>query len=296
MAPGDADAGRPGLLRVTPSPVLVLVGIGSVQFGSALAHTIFHRVGPGGAGFLRLLSAALVLLLIHRPRLRGRDPRGEWLPAVALGLTLAGMNVIFYHAIGRIPLGIAVTIEFIGPLGVAVAGSRRPRDLVWAGLAAAGILALAHGSTHGLDGLGVLFAALAGALWAAYILLQANLGRAFTDGSGLALAMIVATVAQVPDGVAEGGGAMFHPGTLAIGLAVGLLASVIPYSLELEALRRMRASLFGVLMSLEPAAAALAGLLVLSQSLSARELVGIVLVIAASLGASLGARTPPIDA
>jgi inner membrane transporter RhtA len=275
--------------------VLVLGGIGSVQFGSALAKTIFDRVGPGGAGLLRLVTAAVVLLLLWRPRTRGRT-REEWILAAALGLVLAGMNLVFYHAIGRIPLGIAVTIEFVGPLGVAVAGSRRRLDFVWVGLATAGIIALAHGAAHGLDPLGVLFAAVAGVLWAAYILLQARVGQAFADGSGLALAMIVAALAAIPDGVIEGGSRLLHPSTLAIGLVVGMLGSAIPYSLELEALRRIAASTFGVLMSLEPAVAAIAGLIVLGQSLSPREIVGIVLVTAASAGASRKARRAPLDA
>ena len=269
-----------------PAPALVLAGIVTVQVGNAWADTLFHRVGAGGAGFERLAWAMVILLLVYRPALRGRS-RQEWLPAVALGVVLASMNLTFYHAIARLPLGIAVTVEFIGPLAVAVAHSHRRRDLVWVLLAAAGIVALAHGSSRHLSALGLAFAVGAGVCWGAYILVQARLGRAFNNGSGLALAMLVAAVVAIPDGVIEGGSGLIHPSVLAVGLAVGLLSSVIPYSLELRVLRRMSPGVFGVLMSLEPAAAALAGVVILGQGLSARELVGVALVSAASVGVSL---------
>src|SRR5437763_13224867 len=172
-----------GVLARAPSGGLVLGGIASVQFGSAIAATLFARIGPGGAVLLRLTSATIVLLALWRPRLRGRTRR-ELMLAAAFGLVLAGMNLSFYNAIHRIPLGIGVTIEFIGPLGVAVAGSRRPVDLVWVVLAAGGILALARGQTHGIDALGAALALIAGILWAAYILLNARAGRAFEGGTG----------------------------------------------------------------------------------------------------------------
>jgi inner membrane transporter RhtA len=276
--------------ELVPAPMLVLAGIVSVQVGNAWADTLFDRVGAGGAAFMRLAWAMLILMLVYRPVLRGRT-REEWLPVLALGLVLAGMNLTFYHAIARLPLGIAVTVEFIGPLAVAVWHSRRLRDLVWVFLAAAGIVSLAHGGSHNLSVLGLILAATAGGFWGLYILVQARLGRAFSDGSGLALAMLVATVVAIPDGVIEGGSALLHPGVLEIGLAVGLLSSVIPYSLELQVLRRMSPGVFGVLMSIEPAAAALAGAVILGQQLSTREVIGMALVSAASLGASvLGGR------
>jgi inner membrane transporter RhtA len=204
------------------------------------------------------------------------------------------MNLSFYHAIHRIPLGIAVTIEFIGPLAVAIGGSRRRIDVVWALLAAAGILALARGSTHGLDTLGALLALIAGCLWAAYILVNARIGRAFERGTGLALAMCVATAVALPFGVVEGGRQLLAPHSLVVGSAVGMLSSAIPYSFEIEALRRIAPSVFGVFMSLEPAMAAIAGLIVLGQSLSGRELVGIGLVVLASSGASRRSREAPL--
>jgi len=283
------------LLARAPSAALVLGGITSVQFGSAVASTLFARVGPGGAVLLRLGTATVVLLALWRPRLRGR-PRHALLLAALFGLILAGMNLSFYSALHRIPLGIAVTIEFVGPLAVAVSGSRRAVDLLWVALAAVGILALTHGTAHGLNGLGVVFALIAGGLWAAYILVNARVGRAFERGTGLALAMLVGSVAALPVGIAGGGAHLLEPRSLAVGAAVGMLSSAIPYSFELEALRRIAASVFGVLMSLEPAMAALAGFLVLGQGLSGRALLGIALVIAASVGASRRTRTPPVDA
>jgi inner membrane transporter RhtA len=265
-----------------------------VQFGSAVAATLFHRIGPGGAVLLRLFTATIALLVIWRPRVRHIARRDLALAAV-FGLILAAMNLTFYHAIQRIPLGIAVTIEFVGPLAVAVAGSRRRIDLVWVALAAAGILALMHGDVRSLDALGVALALSAGGLWGCYILVNARLGRAFTDGTGLALAMAVATILALPVGGVEGGAHLFSAHALLLGCAVGMLSSAIPYSFELEALRRIATGVFGVLMSLEPAMAALAGFIVLGQSLSAREGAGIVLVMAASIGASRRARTAPVE-
>jgi inner membrane transporter RhtA len=281
------------LLARAPSAGLVLGAIASVQFGSAIATTLFTRVGPGGAVLLRLVTATIVLLVLWRPRLRGRTRR-ELLLAVMFGFVLAGMNLSFYQALHRIPLGIAVTIEFVGPLAVAVSGSRRLVDLVWVGLAAVGILALTHGGAHALNALGVGFALVAGCLWGAYILLNARVGQAFERGTGLALAMLVASVVALPAGVADGGTRLLEPRSLAVGAAVGMLSSAIPYSFELEALRRIAASVFGVLMSLEPAMAALAGLLVLGQALSGRALVGMALVVAASIGSSRRARAAPV--
>ncbi len=270
----------------------MLGAIASVQFGSALAATLFRQLGPGDTVFLRLTSAAVILLLIRRPGLRGRT-RQELLLAGAFGVVLAAMNLSFYEALDRIPLGIAVTIEFVGPLAVAVVGSRRRADRLWVVLAIAGILALTRGAVGGLNGVGVALALLAGALWGTYILLNARLGRAFDGSSGLTLAMCVAALAMLPVGIA-GGGRLLDPASLALGSAVGVLSSVIPYSFELEALRRISPPTFGVLMSLEPAIAALAGFLVLGQHLGARALLGIALVVIASVGASRSSTAAPI--
>ncbi len=283
---------KPGPLDRVPSAALVFGAIASVQFGASLAITLFQKLGPGGTVFLRLASAALVLLLIWRPGLRGHSRR-ELLLALAFGVVLAAMNVTFYEAVDRIPLGIAVAIEFVGPLAVAVAGSRRYLDIVWVLLAVAGIVALTRTGAHGLDDLGVLLALGAGCMWGLYILLNARLGRVFEGSTGLALAMAPAALIALPFGIADGGAHLLEPTSLLLGGAVGLLSSAIPYSLEIEALRRIAAPVFGVLMSLEPGVAALAGFLVLGQQLDARALLGIALVVSASLGASLKMSAVP---
>jgi inner membrane transporter RhtA len=234
---------------------------------------------------MRIVFAAVILAVIWRPSLRGHDRRDLWLVG-AFGLTLAAMNFSFYESIDRIPLGAAVTCEFVGPLAVAVFGSRRPLDLLWVALAAGGILLLAAPSGSGLNAPGVILALVAGCWWAAYILISARTGRAFPDGTGLALAMIAASVLILPVGIVDGGANLLDPGILATGAAVAVLSSLIPYSFEFEALRRMPPHVFGVLMSLEPAAAAIAGLLVLGQVLQANEWAGMALVIVASAGAT----------
>jgi inner membrane transporter RhtA len=278
-----------------PPVVLVLGAISSVQVGAALAKTLFDEIGPGGTVFVRVAFAALLLAIVWRPRLGGHTRGDLWL-ALAFGFTLAGMNLAFYSALERIPLGVTVTLEFVGPLGVAVAGSRRALDLLWVALAAAGILLLSDFGATDLDGLGVGLALLAGCLWAAYIVLSARVGRVFPGGGGLALAMIVACVPLLPVGVAEAGADLLVPWILVAGAAVAVLSSAVPYSLELEALRRMPAGVFGVLMSLEPAVAALAGFVVLGEGLAARELIAILLVVAASAGAARQAHVAPRDA
>jgi inner membrane transporter RhtA len=275
-----------------PAPALVIASISSVQVGAAWATTIFNTVGASGACLLRLASASAVMLAVTRPKLRGLSRR-QALTACALGLILAGMNLTFYEAISRIPLGTAVTIEFIGPLLVALLGSRHRRDLLWAALAVVGIVALCNGIASGTDTAGLILAGVAGLLWAAYILLQAQLGRAFSDSSGLAVAMTVAAFVALPFGVHAGAGNLLVPATLGTGVAVGMLSSAIPYSLELKALRRLSTATFGVLMSLEPAAAALAGAVVIGQTITPRDALGIGLVCAASLGTSLTANPPP---
>jgi inner membrane transporter RhtA len=279
-----------------PPTLLVLAGVASVQFGAALAKSLFDELGPAGTVFVRVLFAAIVLALLWRPRVAGHSRRELGL-ALAFGLVLAGMNLAFYASIDRIPLGIAVTFEFVGPLGVAVFDSRRPLDLAWVALAAAGILLLSDfGGGGGLDGLGVALALLAGGLWAAYILLSARVGQAFPGGAGLALAMLVATVPLAPVGIAAAGEELLVPWVLAVGAAVGILSSAIPYGLEMEALRRLPVGVFGVLMSLEPAVAALAGLVLLGEELAARQVVAIGLVVVASAGAAYRATVAPRDA
>jgi inner membrane transporter RhtA len=272
---------------------MVLTGIVSVQIGSAVATQLFEDVGPVGGVMLRLVLSALILLAMWRPALgalRG-DGRRDLL---LFGIALAGMNTAFYCSLDRIPLGIAVTLEFVGPLGVAIAGSRRRMDFVWAGLATLGILLLSPSLGDSLDLGGAALALLAGAFWAAYILLAARVGAQFPGGGGLALAMAVAAVLVLPPGVIAGGSDLLGGEALALGLAVALLSSVIPYSLELEALRRLPTAVFGVLMSLEPAVAALVGFVALSQGLGLNESLAIACVIAASAGALRNAP-PPVE-
>ncbi|HEU4975303.1 MAG TPA: EamA family transporter [Baekduia sp.] len=289
---------EPPVLDRVPPIGLVLTGIGSVQFGAALAATMFDDLGPAGASTLRLIFAALVLVAVARPSLRGRAP-GALRLAAAFGIALGTMNLAFYEALDRLPLGVAVTVEFAGPLGVAVATSHRRLDLLWAALAAAGIVLLSGiGATgvHAIDGLGLALALVAGACWAAYILIAQRVGRAFPRMDGLAIAMVLAALVPLGPGIAEAGSALLHPGLLALGAGVALLSSVIPYSLEIEALRRLPAHVFGIFMSLEPAVAALAGLVVLGQSLSARQLGAMALVVAASAGVSRTAPPPSPEA
>jgi inner membrane transporter RhtA len=263
-----------------------------VQTGAGIAKGLFDELGPAGTVLLRTLFGALVLVALWRPRVRGRA-RGDLTVAVLFGLVLAAMNLTFYEALDRIPLGIAVTIEFAGPLAVAVAGSRRRLDVAWVVLAAAGILLLVRTGGGHADLAGVAFALTAAACWAAYILLSQRAGRAFPRGEGLALAMAVGTLALLPAGIAGAGSSLLAAGPLAIGAAIGLLSSAIPYSLELEALRRLPSRVFGILLSLDPAIAALIGFVILGQDLVARELGGIALVVAASAGASATAEPVP---
>ncbi|GAA1883375.1 EamA family transporter [Asanoa iriomotensis] len=260
---------------------LVLAGALSVQFGSAVAALLFPRAGVAGVVTLRLSIAAVVLLAVCRPRLHGRT-RGDWVLAGAFGVALAGMNTLFYQAIDRIPLGLAVTLEVLGPLVLSVATARRAASWAWAGLALAGVALLGRAGLGRLDAAGVAFALGAAAMWAAYIVLSARVGARFAKLDGLALAMTVAAVLTLPLGVTA---PLLHPPVLALGGAVAVLSSLLPYTLELTALRRMPTTTFAVLMSLGPAIAALAGYLVLGQRLTLTDGLAVALVVAASAGA-----------
>ena len=268
-----------------PAPALVLAAVASVQSGAAIATRLFPDVGPGGTVLLRLALSALILLCVARPTIRGRA-RADLAWGVAYGVALGAMNATFYEALSRIPLGVAVTVEFVGPLAVAVLGSRRLLDLLWVVLAGLGVALLTTGGDGGLDALGVALALVAGAFWAAYILLAQRVGRVFPGASGLTVALVVGTLVVAPFGFITAGTRVWHAGVVARGAAVAVLSSAVPYSLELSALRRMRASVFGVLMSLEPAVAALSGLLFLGQHLRPREWLAVVCVMVASIGAT----------
>ena len=267
-----------------PAVWLVIGGIVSVQFGAAIAKDLFAIVPPTAMVWLRLVTSAVVFLVVARPRLRGRTRR-DWLVALGFGVSLLTMNWAIYQSFARIPLGIAVTIEFLGPLAVAVIGSRRPRDLIWVALAAIGV-ALLGLSPVSLSWVGVGFALLAGLGWACYIMLSAQTGRHWSGISGLAIASLVGAIVLAPPAVVEAGATLLEPRVLLLGLAVGLLSSVIPYSLELTALRRIPPRVFGILMSLEPAAAALAAILLLAEFLTPLQWVAMACVVIASVGAT----------
>ncbi|WP_372504744.1 EamA family transporter [Streptomyces telluris] len=263
---------------------LVLAGAVTGQFGSAFAALLFPRAGALGAVALRVTFAALLLLVVTRPRLRGHS-RADWSVAVGFGLALGGMNILFYQAIDRIPLGAAVTLEVLGPLLLSVVASRRPAGLVWAGLALAGVFLLGRGDFGRLGVAGVAFALGAGAMWAAYIVLNARAGARFPRLDGLAIAMTVAALVSLPPGIGAAGGTLLEPGVLGLGLAIAVMSSGVPYALETLALRRLPAATFAVLTSLAPALAAMAGYLVLDQGLSLLQCAAVAMVVAASAGA-----------
>jgi inner membrane transporter RhtA len=271
---------------------LVVVAITSLQFGAALAGTIFDEIGPAGTALLRALFAAAILMAVWRPSLRGHPPRDLRLLAL-FGLVLGAMNLCIYESFSRIPLGIAVTIEFAGPLAVAAALSRRRLDLAAVALAAVGIVLLADPGGGAVDALGVVLALVAAACWAAYIFIAQAAARVFTGGRGLAIAMAFAVLVPLGPGLVGAGTDLLAPQWLAIGCAVALMSSVLPYSLETEALRRLPAHVFGVLMSLEPAVAAIAGWVVLGQDLRARDIAAIGLVTTASVVVVRAAPPPP---
>jgi inner membrane transporter RhtA len=280
-----------------PAPVLVLISIASVQTGAAIARTVFDETGALGVTLMRLAFSSALLVAVLRPRPR-RWSREAQLATLLLGLAMAGMNIVFYLALRTVPLGVCVTVEFLGPLTVALVQTRRLRDLCWVLLAASGVALLGLRGGGDLPLGGLLLALLAGAFWAVYILANARVGRLVPGTQGLAVALVVSALVALPFGAPGAVRVLDQPLVLAIGCAVALLSSVIPYSCELAALRRMPTRVFGVLMSLEPAAAALAGLVVLEQSLDGRELAALVLVSVASLGVTLGRRRGdalPID-
>lgn len=283
-------------LSTVPAPLLVLAGVVSVQFGGALAATLVPEIGAGGSVVMRLLFATVILVAIARPRFRGHSRRA-WLTVLGFGLALGLMNFTFYGSLAHLPIGVAVTIEFLGPLLLAAAFSRRLLDLAAVLAAAAGVLLISEALTipfADLDWTGLGLAATAGACWAAYIIFSGRTGAEFDKLEGLALAMVVATVVTLPFGIASV--PEWDASVLARGLGIAVLSSVLPYSLELVALRRMTAKVFGILLSLEPAVAALAGLIVLGQVLHGWQLAGMGLVVLASaIVLGLGARKDPAE-
>ncbi|MFD4761312.1 DMT family transporter [Streptomyces sp. NPDC058439] len=283
-----AAAGRPRRRGAALAPVALVVAGGlSVQFGAAVAVLLMPRAGALGVVTLRLAVAALALMIVCRPKVRGHS-RADWGTILAFGVAMGGMNTLFYQAADRIPLGAAVTLEVLGPLALSVIASRRLINVVWAGLALGGVVLLGGGGFDRLDPVGAAYALGAGAMWAAYIVFSARTGRRFPQADGLALAMVVAALLSLPLGILESGSKLLVPSTLGLGAAVALLSSVLPYTLELMALRRLPAPTFAILMSLEPAIAATAGFLILDQALSTTDALAIALVIGASMGAVRG--------
>jgi inner membrane transporter RhtA len=288
--PGPAPAG----LARSPAWVLVLVAVCSVQFGGAFAATLFGRVGATGAVSLRLVLATLILLVVVRPRVRGIGGR-TWLTVAAYGASLGLMNLSIYAAFSRMELGAAVTVEFCGPLVLAAVLSMRAGDAAAVVLAAAGVVLVSGHQLSDILRPAVVFALIAGAMWACYILLAARVSTLMPRLDGLAVGMTFATVIVAPAGLVLHGPELVHAPTLAVGLAVAVMSSVLPYSLELVALRRMPARVFGVLQSTEPALAALAGLLVLSQHLTLPQVLGVAAVVGASVLVTLRSRADTVQ-
>jgi inner membrane transporter RhtA len=274
---------------------MVLGAILSIQVGSAIATELFAEVGPAGVVFIRAFVSAVLLSLIWRPDFR--IPRDQLKVTLLFAVALTGMNLGFYQAIDRIPLGTAVTFEFIGPLTVALITSRRRRDWAWAGMAAIGIVLLTGGvGGDDLDPMGVALALVAGFFWGSYILLGKRMGQQATGGKGLAVAMVLSALMTAPLGIADGGSGLLQPEVIVVGIGIGILSSALPFSLEIEAMRRLPSSVFGVMMSLEPAVAATVGFVLLGQGLIPREGLAILLVVAASAGALRSNRAPaPIE-
>ena len=279
-------------LPLPPATVLVLIAIGSTQLGSALAKSIIQELGSIATVMMRVGLGAIVLLLLQRPRLKGYT-KSDYLLLILFGLDMAAMNLSFYAAIERIPLGIAVTLEFVGPLGVACFNSRQFIDLLWVFLAGCGIFLLNPVNNSFLDPWGVALALLAGFFWGGYILLSAKVGRVFADLNGIGLmtaVLMAATLGLLPLSILSGGIAKLEPKLLAAGLGVAILSSAIPYTVELEALKRLPVRVFGVLMSLEPAIATVLGWIILQEKIGDRALVAVVLVTLASVGTSLSEK------
>lgn len=289
-APSGGTARRG--IGAVPAPMLMLVGMVSTQLGAAFAKQLFGTVGPAAMTVLRLGFAAVVLLLFWRPSPR-LDRRTASAVAV-LGIAIAGMNLCFYLAMARMPVGVALTVGMAGPLTVAALSSRRGRDRLWAVLAGCGIALLGwQGGAAGITGL--LIALACAVFWGAYVPLSARVGALLPGGDGLALAMAFGTLCVLPAGLSEGGSALADPAVLAFGFGVAMLSSLVPYTCEMETLRRVSALVFGVLLSLEPAIGALVALLVLHETISPLQTLGLAAVVVASIGVIRGTRGAPVE-
>jgi inner membrane transporter RhtA len=272
-----------------PPIYAVLLAIISVQSGAAIAKSLFPAIGAAGTASIRIGVSALILLLVYRPNLKKITPK-QWKIVIPYGLSLGAMNLIFYLAIERIPIGLAVTLEFIGPLLVAIIGSRRLIDYCWVLLAAAGIVLIAPWTNNRVDSLGVLFALFAGALWAAYIVLGGKVSKIMNGGQAVATGMLFAAILILPFGFYENGLVNLTPKLLGLGIALALLSSAIPFTLEMKALGQLPPRTFSILMSLEPAAASICAFIFLQENLSFHEIMAVVCVVIASAGSTLTAK------
>ncbi|MEH6481447.1 MULTISPECIES: DMT family transporter [Pseudoalteromonas] len=264
----------------------ILLAMVTIQSGASLAKQLFPIVGPEGTTALRLGFSATILCLIFKPW-KHLPAAGQRFPILIYGLSLGGMNILFYYAIERIPLGIGVALEFTGPLAVALFSSRRKRDLFWVGCAIAGILLLLPDmkGQESLDPVGVILALAAGACWAGYILFGKKTGNQGSGGATVAMGMTISAIVLVPyGGILQA--SSFSWDIIPLGIAIAVLSSALPYTLEMITLRNMSSQGFSIMMSLEPAIAALAGLLILGELLSIWQWLAILLVIIASVGSS----------
>lgn len=272
-----------------PPVYAVLLAIISVQCGAAIAKTLFPAIGAAGTASIRIGVSAIILLIAYRPNLKAITPQ-QWKIVVPYGLSLGAMNLIFYLAIERIPIGLAVTLEFIGPLLVAIIGSKRLVDYCWVLLAAAGIVLIAPWSGDRIDPLGVLFALTAGGLWAAYIVLGGKVSKIMNSGQAVSTGMLFAAILILPFGFYENGLANLTPKLFGMGVALALLSSAIPFTLEMKALGQLPPRTFSILMSLEPAAASICAFIFLQENLSFYEILAVVCVVVASAGSTLTAK------
>lgn len=277
------------LINIPPIPA-VLIAIISVQSGAAIAKGLFPSIGAAGTASLRIGISALILLSVYRPNLLKIAPK-QWKFVIPYGLSLGAMNLVFYLAIERIPIGLAVTLEFIGPLLVAVIGSKRLIDFFWVLLAAAGIVLIAPWTSNGIDILGVLYALLAGGLWAAYIVLGGKISKIMKGGDAVATGMLFAAVLIIPFGVMGNGLTSLTPKLFSLSIALALLSSAIPFTLEMKALGQLPARTFSILMSLEPAAASICGLIFLHEYLTFNEILAVFFVVIASAGSTFTSRS-----
>ncbi|UQD57331.1 DMT family transporter [Flavobacterium sp. K5-23] len=277
------------ILNIPPIPA-VLFAIISVQSGAAIAKTLFPMLGAAATATLRIGLSAIILLAVYRPNLF-KITAIQWKIVIPYGLSLGAMNLIFYLAIERIPIGLAVTLEFIGPLLVAVLGSKRLLDYLWVLLAASGIVLIAPWSNNGIDLIGVLFALLAGALWAAYIVLGGKVSKIMKGGEAVATGMLFATILILPFGILGNGLNSLTPTFFYLGIALALLSSAIPFTLEMKALGQLPSRTFSILMSLEPAAASICALLFLQEYLTVNEVIAVVFVVIASVGSTFTSKS-----